>query len=160
MLTVLYAIIATILILVGLAGIVLPFLPAVPIAWVGLFIFAIGTHFEKISILTTVIFFVVMLLTIVMDNLAPLLGARKFKASRWGLVGAALGSLLGIFLFGPIGIILGPFLGATLGELIGGRPVAGALKIAWGTVLGILVSSLVKVIVILIMLGFLIASWF
>jgi uncharacterized protein YqgC (DUF456 family) len=160
MLTVIFGIISTILILAGLAGIILPFLPPVPIAWLGLFIFAVGTHFERISIATTVVFFVVMVLTIVLDNVASLLGAKKFKASKWGMLGAAAGSMLGIFVFGPVGIILGPFLGAMLGELIGGRPVGGAVKAAWGTVLGIIAGSLVKIIVILIMLGFLFASWF
>lgn len=66
--------------LVGLAGIFLPFIPGVPLAWLGLFIFAIGTGFERISIATTVIFFVVMLLTFAIDFFAPMLGGWEVQS--------------------------------------------------------------------------------
>ena len=78
MLTVILAIISTILILAGLASIILPFIPGVFVAWLGLFIFAIGTGFERISIATTIIFFIVMLLTFVFDFYVPMLIARKY----------------------------------------------------------------------------------
>jgi len=161
MLTVFFAIISTLFVLVGLVGVILPIVPGgVPLAWLGLFIFAIGTHFERISIPTTVIFFVVMLLTIAVDFFAPMLGAGKHKPSKWGILGSAAGSALGIFIFGYWGIIAGPFLGSILGELITGREHRQALKIGIGTIIGLLVGMLLKVIVVLVMLGFLIASWF
>jgi uncharacterized protein YqgC (DUF456 family) len=160
MLTVLFAIISTLLILIGLAGIILPFIPGIPLAWLGFFIFAIGTGFSRISILTTVIFFIVMLLTLALDFIAPMLGAKRYKATKWGIAGASLGLIVGIFIFGFWGIILGPFLGAMLGELIAGRETGIALKTAFGTLIGLLMGTLLKIIVVLIMLGFLIASWF
>lgn len=160
MLTVLLAIISTILVLAGLFGVILPLLPGVPIAWLGLFIFAIGTGFERISVTTTVIFFAVMLLTFAVDFFAPMLGAGKYKASKWGIIGASLGSLLGIITLGLWGIILGPFVGAMLGEIIAGKEGGKAIKIAFGTFWGIVFGGLFKVIVVLVMLGFLITSWF
>jgi uncharacterized protein len=160
MLTVLLALLATLLILAGLAGIVLPFIPAVPAAWLGVFIFAIGTGFKRISVLVVIILAGVMVLSLVLDFFAPMLGAGKYKASRWGFFGAAAGSFLGIITLGLPGIILGPFLGAFLGELLAGRKQVQALKIAWGAVLGVVISGLFKVVVILIFLGVLIASWF
>jgi uncharacterized protein len=161
MLTVILAIISTLLILFSLAALILPFIPGgVPIAWLGLFIFAIGTGFERISLTTTIVFFVVMLLTVLFDFLAPMLGAGKYRASKWGLLGAMVGSFLGIIIFGFWGIILGPFLGAILGEIIGGRRNLQALKIGFGTLLGVVVGGVLKITVVLIMLGFLIASWF
>ena len=160
LLTAFLAIISTIFILVGLVGIILPLLPGVPIAWLGLFIFAIGTGFERISIATTVVFLVIMLLTFAVDYLAPILGARRYKASKWGILGASVGTLIGIFTLGFWGIILGPFLGAILGELISGKEGAQALKIAIGTLIGTILGNLLKIIVVLVMLGFLIVSWF
>jgi uncharacterized protein YqgC (DUF456 family) len=161
MLTVILAIISTIFMLVALAGIILPFVPGgVPVAWLGLFIFAIGTGFERISLAATLIFLGVMLLTIAVDFFSPMLGAGKYRASRWGILGAFIGSLLGIFILGLWGIILGPFMGAILGELIAGRKYTQAFKVGFGTIIGLILSSLMKVVVILIMLGFLIASWF
>ncbi|UCC16863.1 MAG: DUF456 family protein, partial [Dehalococcoidales bacterium] len=69
--TVFLAIVGFILIGVGFLGIFLPVLPGIPLAWLGLFVFAIGTGFDKISILATVIFFILMLLTLAFDFFAP-----------------------------------------------------------------------------------------
>ncbi len=161
MITVILAIVSTLLIVYGLAGIILPFIPGgLVAAWIGLFAFAIGTSFERISIATVVIFFIVMLITIAIDFFAPMLGAGKFRAGKWGMLGAMLGSFLGIFLMGLWGIVLGPFFGAILGELSGGKDYKQALKIGLGTLIGIIISGIIKITVGLIMLGFLIASWF
>ena len=158
MLTVLLAILCSVLMLFGLAGIVLPFIPGVPLAWLGLFIFAIGTGFERISITTTIVFFIIMLLTLVLDLIAPMLGARKYRASKWGIIGASFGLLVGIIAFGFWGIILGPFIGALMGELIARRELGHAFKSAFGTVIGFLAGTLVKIVVVLIMIGFFVAS--
>jgi uncharacterized protein YqgC (DUF456 family) len=160
MLTVFLAIVCSIFMLIGLAGIIVPFIPAVPVAWLGLFIFAIGTGFKRISITTIVVFFIIMLLTLALDFIAPMLGARKFRAGKWGVIGASIGSLIGFFAFGFWGIILGPFIGALLGELVTRKELKQAFKSAWGTFIGFLMGALVKVIVILIMIGFFAASWF
>jgi len=160
MLTIILAIISTILILVGLAGTIVPFIPGVPIAWLGLFVFAIGTGFKRISLITAIVFFVVMLLTFVIDFFAPMLGAKRNKASICGIIGASAGTLLGVIFLGFWGIIVGPFVGAMLGEIISGREHHQALRIAFGTLIGVIVGNLLKITVILVMLGFLIASWF
>jgi len=160
MVTVLLAILAFFLILVGFAGIFLPVLPGIPLAWLGIFIFAIGTGFDKISILATVLLFVFMLLTLLLDFLAPMIGAGKNKASKWGLIGTSLGLIVGLLVFGIWGIIAGPFIGAFLGELVANRPVGQALKSATGAFIGFIFGSLIKVVYIFISLGVLIFSFF
>jgi uncharacterized protein len=160
MLTIIFAVISIILVLIGLTGTILPFIPGVPIAWLGLFVFAIGTGFKRISLGTAMVFFVIMLLTFAIDFFAPMLGARKNKASKWGIIGASIGTVLGVITLGLWGIVLGPFLGAMLGELISGKEHGQALKAAFGTLIGVILGNLLKVTVVLIMLGFLISSWF
>ena len=157
---ILLIIICSVLMLVGLAGVVLPFLPGIPLAWLGLFIYAIGTGFDRISVMTVIMFFIVMLITLALDFAAPMLGARKYRASRWGVAGAFLGFTVGIFVLGFWGIILGPFLGALLAELIVKRQPGQALKSAFGAFLGFVAGTLFKIIAILIMAGFFIASLF
>jgi len=49
------------------------------------------------------------------DYLASLLGARSAGASRWGLLGAAVGLLAGLPL-GLVGLVIGPAAGAMLFE--------------------------------------------
>ncbi|MFC1900791.1 DUF456 domain-containing protein [Chloroflexota bacterium] len=149
-----------ILMIVGLIGVVVPMLPGVPLAWLGLLIYALASGFEKISIATTVIFFVLMLLTLAIDFLAPILGVKKYKASAWGVFGVFIGFIIGIIVFGPWGIILGPFLGALIGELIARRQPGQALKSALGAIVGFLAGSLLKVALILVMMGFFIMSLF
>jgi len=144
----------------GLLGVVLPILPGIPLAWLGLFIYAIGTGFERISIATVVIFAILTVFALLLDFLAPMLGAKRYRASKLGVFGAFLGFTVGIFALGFWGIILGPFIGALLGELIAGRRPTQALRSAFGTFLGFVAGTLFKVIIILVMAGFFIASLF
>ena len=156
--TILSAIICSILMLVGLIGVILPGLPGVPLAWLGLFIYALGTGFERISITTTIVFFIVMLFTLSLDFLAPLLGAKKSRASKYGLIETSLGFVIGVIVFGFWGIIFGPFVGALLGELVIKREPRWAFKSALGTLTGFLAGTLFKIVVILVMIGFFVVS--
>jgi len=158
--TVALIILCSVLMAVGLLGVVLPGLPGIPLSWLGLFIYALGTGFERISIATVVVFFILTVLTLVLDFVAPMLGAKKYRASKLGIFGAFLGFTVGIFVLGFWGIILGPFIGAFLGELIARKEPKQALGSALGAFLGFVAGTLFKIIVILIMAGFFIASLF
>lgn len=149
-----------ILIILSLIGTILPILPGIPLAWLGLFLYAIGTGFHKISIITIVVFFVITLLTMAVGYFAPILGAQKQKTSRGGIIGAFLGLFLGILVFNAWGLVLGPFLGALIGELFARTSPEQAVKSAFGTFLGYIAGTLFQVIVILIMAGFFLVSIF
>jgi hypothetical protein len=97
-------------------------------------------------------------LTLFLDILAPMLGAKKYNASRYGLVGAGGGVILGIIVFGPIGIVIGPFLGALAGEMVSGKLFEDAVRAATGALLGILAGSAIKLVLVIVMLGFLIVA--
>lgn len=153
------AILCSILMLVGLLGVVLPVIPGIPLSWLGLFIYAIGTGFERISVTTIIVFFIIMFISLAIDFLAPMLGAKKYKASKLGIFGAFAGITVGIF-FGIWGIILGPFVGALLGEFISGKKTKQAFSSALGTFIGMILGSLLKIIIILVMVGYFIASLF
>jgi len=157
---ILLIILCFLLMLAGLAGVVLPILPGIPLAWLGLFIYAIVTGFENISIATVVVFFVLTVLALLLDFLAPVLGAKKYKASKWGVLGSFIGLTAGIIVFGFWGIIIGPFVGAFLAEFLARRQFNIALKSAIGTIIGFLAGTMLKIILIFIMMGFLIAALF
>lgn len=158
--TILLIILTFILMTIGLLGVVLPFLPSVPVAWLGLFIYAWGTGFQKISLTEVLVFLAVTVVAMLFDFAAPLLGAKKYQASKYGIGGAALGLTIGVIEFGPLGIIVGPLVGAFLGELIANKESERAFKSALGAFVGFIVGSLIKIIIILIMIGFFIASLF
>jgi len=155
-----YAVICSLLMLVGLVGVFAPILPGIPLAWLGLFIYAIGTGVERISVTTIIVFAAITALILLLDFLAPMLGAKKFRASKYGVLGAFLGLIFGVIFLGFWGIIIGPFLGAFLLEWLAKRKAKGALKAAFGTFIGYIVGALIKVIFICIMAGFFIASLF
>ena len=156
--TVALTVVASILMVLGFFGVFLPVLPGVPLAWLGLLVYAIGTGFEKISVVWTVVFSVLMLLTLGFDLVAPMLGARRYQASRWGVMGASLGLLVGLLSFGFVGTIVGPLVGALVVELVAKRHPARALKAALGTFVGFLAGTLFRTVVVLTMIGFFIAS--
>ena len=157
---VVFAIVCAVLILIGLVGVIMPYLPGVPVAWLGLFIYAIGTDWERLSVTTIVVFGAITVLALLVDFIAPLLGAKKYKASKWGIIGASIGLFLGIIIFQIWGIILGPLLGALIGELIAGKSTDIALKSALGTFIGFIFGTLMKVVIVLVMAGFFVVSLF
>ena len=143
---------AAVLIVVGLLGTVLPALPGIPLMFVGMVIAAWADNFVHVGPITLGILGVICALAIAADVIASLLGAKRVGASRWALVGAAIGTLTGFF-FGLPGLVLGPFVGALAGELIAGGTLRRAAHVGLGTWLGLLFGTLVKVALAFMMIG-------
>jgi len=159
-----YYVIAGILILVGIAGVVLPAIPGLPLVFAGMLLAAWTGGFQQIGITTLVILGVLTALSLGVDVWAAAMGARRVGASRLALVGAIVGTFAG-FLLGPIGIFVGPFVGALGGELLHGRRLdaAGmgqATRVGFGTWLGIAMGIALKLMLALAMLGLFAWSWF
>lgn len=127
----------------GLIGSILPGLPSTPLvllAAIGHRLY-FGEHSVSIWVLGILIGFT--LLSLAMDYLASMVGAKKLGASGKGIFGAVVGGLIGIFFSLP-GIILGPFLGALAFELVGGRSLKDASWAGLGAVLGLLAGAVGK----------------
>lgn len=153
-------VLAFIFVFVGIVGIVTPFLPGLPLAWLGVLIFGFANDFSIISLKTVLVFLILSLAVSALDFVAPMLGAKKYKASEEGLIGAILGAAMGFLIGGPIGVIIGFCFGLIFGETYKGREskeISGVLK---GTVVGFLLSGLIKLMLALTMLGYLIVAIF
>jgi uncharacterized protein YqgC (DUF456 family) len=132
------------LMLLGLAGSVLPILPGPPLSFIGLFLLALLKHFSPPLTPTLVIILaIVTILVIVMDYVIPLLGAKKYGASKWGVWGSVLGMAIGIF-WSPFGMLLGAFIGAVVGEWLVGKTKGEALRAGWGVVMGTLFATILR----------------
>jgi uncharacterized protein YqgC (DUF456 family) len=86
---------------------------------------------------------VLVLLTLIsvgLDYVASVVGAKKLGATWRGILGAIIGGFVGLFFSVP-GIILGPFLGALLLEFAGGRDLKPAAKAGMGALLGLIVGA-------------------
>jgi len=136
-----------------LLGVVLTFVPFVPATLVILlaaFLHELLVGFRELSLGSWFLLGLLALLAMVLDNLAALLGARRYGAGRAGLWGAFLGGLLGLFL-GVFGVLFLPFLLAWLFEYLSGRKPEEALRAAWGTLVGLMGGVVAKVLVHLAM---------
>jgi uncharacterized protein YqgC (DUF456 family) len=94
-----------------------------------------------------------------MDYVIPLFGTKTFGGTKYGIWGCTIGLIAG-FWMGPVGIIVGPFLGAFIGEVIYNNNTNQAFKAAWGSFLGFLFGTLLKLVTCLIMAWYLIKTMF
>ncbi len=138
--------------LVGVIGSVVPLLPGAPLILVGAFLYAWYTDFISITWTTLIWLVVLTILSYSLEFLASVLGVKKYGGTSWGMAGAFLGAILGIF-FGIPGLILGPFLGALFLEMIRTGDLKQSLQSGWGTFIGFLLGTLGKLVIALIMIG-------
>ena len=153
-----YLALAALLVVVGLAGTVLPVLPGVLLVFGGLFLAAWAEDFTRVGVVGLTIIGILAGLAFVADFVASLLGAKRVGASPRALVGASIGGGVGIF-FGIPGILLGPFLGAVLGELWARGGLKQAGKVGVGTWIGLLVAAVAKVVIAFAMIGVFFVSY-
>ena len=144
--------VAILLVVIGIAGTILPMLPGVPLVYAGLLLAAWHDSFDKVSILTMVIIGIVALLAWAVDFVASIMTAKKVGASKYALWGAGIGALVGI-LGGIPGLIIGPAIGAIIGELITHKDAAKATTVGIAAGLGFVLALAVKIVLALTMLA-------
>src|SRR5688572_7318520 len=154
-----YYVIAGILMLVGIAGTVLPALPGLPLVFAGMLLAAWAGDFREVGWVPLVILGLLTVLSLGIDLLATSIGAKRVGASKLAVVGAVLGTFAGLF-FGPVGLFAGPFVGALGGELIHGREMRKATKVGFGTWLGIVFGIVLKLGLAFAMVGLFAFAWF
>ena len=137
-------ILAGICMLVGIIGCIVPGLPGVPVAYAGLWI-AQATDRIDFGWKMLLVWGIVTIVVSVLDYVVPAWGTKKFGGTKYGVWGSTIGVFVGLF-FGAIGVLAGPLIGAILGELIGGKEVREALKAGWGSFIGLLCGTILKLI--------------
>ncbi|MBQ9470225.1 MAG: DUF456 domain-containing protein [Bacteroidales bacterium] len=135
------------LVLLGLVGCIVPVLPGPPLGWVGLLMLRATPLGDGVSTDMLVGTGVMAALVTVADYVLPLWTTRRFGGSKWGVWGATIGLLLGLFIFPPLGIIAGPFVGALVGELAGRADGVNPWRSALGSFVGFLLGTGLKLAV-------------
>jgi hypothetical protein len=161
---ILFYVLAAALVLLGLIGVVLPALPGLPLVYAGMLLAAWADGFERIGTWTLVVLGLLTALSLAVDLAATAMGAKRVGASRLALLGAAIGTVVGLF-FSLVGVFVAPFVGAVVGELIHRRKLAGtdlghATKVGLGTWLGILFGVVLKLALAFAMIGLFLVAWF
>ncbi len=127
----------------GVVGCVLPMLPGPPMAY-GAMLLLHFTDRVQFSTKELVVWLLLVVVVQVLDFVVPMWGTKYSGGTEWGKKGCFVGTIAGLF-FMPWGIIVGPFLGALLGELLAGRSSSDALRSGFGSLMGFLLGTVVKV---------------
>ena len=145
-------ILAIVLIIVGVAGTVLPALPGVILVFAGVALAAWIDDFARISGWTVGALGVLTVIAWAVDYVAGALGAKKAGASGLAIAGAAIGTLVGIFT-GLWGLVFMPLAGAAIGEYLARKNAWHAGRVGVATWLGMLVGTVAKVAIVFLMVG-------
>jgi uncharacterized protein YqgC (DUF456 family) len=145
-------VLAVLLIVVGVAGTVLPALPGAILVFAGVALGAWIDDFTRISGWTVAVLGVLTAIAWATDYVAAAAGAKKVGASREAIIGAAIGTVAGVFT-GLVGLIFMPLVGAAAGELIARRDLVRAGKVGVATWLGMVIGTIAKVAIVFVMVG-------
>jgi hypothetical protein len=148
-----------VLLLLGIAGSILPVLPGPPLGYLALILLQLSSY-RPFSTSFLVAWGLVTIAITILDYVIPVYGTKVFGGTKQGMWGATIGLIVGIFFLPPIGIIAGPFFGALIGEMIGGSRDTQAFRAAFGSFLGFLAGTVMKLILSFIFVYYFIASFF
>jgi uncharacterized protein YqgC (DUF456 family) len=139
------------LIIIGIAGCILPIIPGPPISFAGVLVLHF-TRYAHFGNNTLIILGAAAVIVTILDYMVPAWGTKKFGGSRAGMLGSIIGLLVGLFFvpplgpFGIISILAGPFFGAYVGETIHGKNSNEALRAAFGSFIGFITGTIMKLV--------------
>lgn len=145
-------VLAIVFMLVGLAGTFLPVLPGIPVMFLAIAGYGWYEGFHLVTPKYLAIMGGLTILSVLVDYLAGVMGARHYGSSRTGVWGAFIGGIVGVLVGGPLGLVIGPWLGAFLGEYLQVRDIERAVQVGTGTVIGIFAGVMAKLVIGVVML--------
>ncbi|MDQ5981817.1 MAG: uncharacterized protein QG570_575 [Patescibacteria group bacterium] len=141
-------ILITLISLIGL-GVAIVGFPGIFLVLLGLVLYGLFEEGVIVPNFVYITFAVVTVISLFIDNLAILLGAKKYGATSRGIGAAIIGGLIGFILFFPIGAIIGAFLGVFISELLDKKDLDKALKASLGTIIGYISGIALKFLITL-----------
>ena len=151
----LWWLIAIVLMAVGLIGTVLPIVPGTTIILAAAVIHRVMLGpMKSIGWWSIGVLLLLTLVSYALDFAGGYFGARRFGATKWGVAGAIVGGIIGLFFAFP-GLLIGPVVGAFAGEIISGKRLVKAGRAGWGTLLGSITGMIGKLAI-----GLMMVTWF
>lgn len=154
----LWPILALLLVVLGLAGIVLPLLPGMPLLFGGLWLLAWSDGFARVGEMTVLLLGFLAVIAWGIDYLAATLGVKRVGASGLAVAGAAIGTVLGLAA-GLVGVLVGPVLGAIAGEWLARRNSAQASRAGLAAGISFLLGIVAKIGIAFTMVGIFAVAW-
>ena len=150
--TIVLWIVAIALIAIGIVGTIVPAVPGVTLIFAGMALGAWIDDFARIRVWVLVVLGALAALAWAVDFAAAALGAKRVGASGRAIVGAAVGTIAGIFT-GLWGIVFMPLVGAAIGEYSAQRDLRRAGTVGVATWIGLLLGTAVKLAIVFAMVG-------
>jgi hypothetical protein len=145
-------VVATVMIVLGVAGTILPMLPGAILVFGGIALAAWIDDFARIPVWLLLLLAVLTAMAWAVDYLAAAAGAKRAGASKLAIIGAGVGTVAGIF-SGLWGLLFMPLAGAAIGEYVARRDAWRAGKVGVATWIGLLLGTAVKVALVFAMVG-------
>jgi uncharacterized protein YqgC (DUF456 family) len=145
-------VVAVLMVVLGIIGTVLPALPGVVLVFAGIVLAAWIDGFTVISGWTVGVLAVLTVIGFAVDYVAQLMSAQRAGATWQGILGAALGTVAGVFT-GLWGLLFMPLAGAAIGEFISHRDALRAGRVGLATWVGLLVGAVLKLAIVFTMTG-------
>jgi len=123
----------------------MPVLPGVPLVFAGTLLYAWSTGFQVITIGNLIFFGVLTAIASAVEYIGGMITAQKFGASKYGLIGGAVGSIMGLILLGIPGMIIGQLIGVVTGELYYGKQIRASFTSGFAMFAGYILGSTIKV---------------
>lgn len=133
---------AWLIMLVGVIGSIIPAIPSTTLVLLAAILHKLWFGGASVSTAAMIFLVVVTALSLILDYLATMIGAKRLGATWKGILGSCVGALAGAFI--PIffiGIFIGTFAGAVLFEMMGGREVKEATRAGLGALIGLLAGA-------------------
>lgn len=142
------------LVMLGLAGTVVPFLPGHLLIFAAAFIpFLSLNDGGGVEWWGIIMLGIGVIVAQVLEFLSGAVGTRWFGGTRWGAFGAVVGGIVGIF-FMPFGLFLGPLIGAFACEwILTDKTLKPATASGVGSVIGTVAGMLMKIVVAILMVA-------
>lgn len=145
---------AVIFVIVGIIGDVVPGLPGVPVSYAAMLLLHFFTDVVY-STETLVIYGIICVVITGLDYFVPIWGTKKFGGTKAGVRGSTIGLIVSVIVlpimgvvigpFGIVGILAGPFIGAYIGEKMSGVDDKLAWRSAFGSFVGFVAGTFLKV---------------
>jgi len=145
-------ILVVVLFAVGMAGTIYPILPGAVAIYAAYFVYGLCISFEPFGVWFWSIQTAIVIVLFIADYVVSAWGVKKYGGSRASIIGSTIGIIIGPFVIPVAGLLLGPLLGAMIGEMMTGSDMNRAIKVGFGSLVGLFTSTLVKIVLQLAMI--------
>ncbi len=128
--------IAIVLMVPGLGLVLLPMVPAIPYLFLVALCFGLIDGFVHVTVFNFWILGGIVIISILIDQLAGIVGAKYGGASKKALLFGFAGGLIGTIVLPPLGGLVGIFAGILLAELLLNKSRRDAIRAATGALIG------------------------